>query len=91
MPRPQSKHQLAQQHVEFALSETSQALSKLGGKVRSRSKDLPSPVVHIARQYLEGVINRLRVIQLLLVEKSAETLLRDPFEKNYDKTREVGC
>lgn len=66
MPRPRSKRDLASDHLEHALSECAQALSKLGGRVRHGSKKLPPEPTFTARQYLEGIIARLGVVKALV-------------------------
>lgn len=65
-PKVLSRRQQAAEHLEHALSESAQALTKLGGKTRFKPRELPAPNTYLARQYIEGIINRLRVVQHLV-------------------------
>lgn len=106
-PRPRSKRDLASDHLEHALSECAQALSKLGGRVRHGSKKLPPEPTFTARQYLEGIISRLGVVKALIDVKDRDFIIpitKDPkpptpknvrtldsFERDYDSTRNPQC
>lgn len=59
----------AMQHLEDAERELGKALSTLGGKTRNKPRVFPPPYKFIARQYIESLIVRLRVTQLILAER----------------------
>lgn len=67
--RPMDKRTKALVHLENALRELSLALSTLGGKTRNKPKVFPPPYRFIARQYIESLILRLRVTQLILAKR----------------------
>lgn len=63
------KRTKAMQHLEDAERELGKALSTLGGKTRNKPRVFPPPYRFIARQYIESLIVRLRVTQLVLAER----------------------
>lgn len=78
----------AQVHLEDALRELSKALSLLGGKTRNKPKDWPPPYKYIARQYLESIITRLRVTQLVLARREwLPTAKQEEMIADYEPTR----
>lgn len=83
------KRAQAQIHLEDAQRSLGKALSLLGGKTRNKPKEFPPKYKFIARQYLESIIIRLRVTQVVLAQRKQDhTVASDP---EYDAVREEKC
>lgn len=75
-----TKRQQAADCMERAQREMGKALSLLGGRVRSRPRDIPYPWDFIARQHLEIAMYRAQVAAMALAHGRGG----DAVEKNPD-------
>jgi hypothetical protein len=82
----------AQVLLEDAQRSLSKALSLLGGKTRNKPKEFPPRYKYITRQYLESIIIRLRVTQLVLAQRKQDhTIKPSAFADEYEKERKEQC
>jgi hypothetical protein len=72
MPKPNSKKQRALDAIARAQAEVGKALSLLGGRTRYKPK--VHDRIYTARQYLESIDHRLKVVTDLVVLGNAKTV-----------------
>lgn len=83
----------AQVLLEDAQRSLGKALSLLGGKTRNKPKSFPPAYKYVARQYIESVIVRLRVTQVILAQRDPKVWAESYqlLMKEYEKDRIERC
>lgn len=98
MPRSNSKRSRALDQLTIAQDALAKALTLLGGRPRGLPRKVPAPRDWQARSFIISCINRLDTVQYYLTDfiisikpDPNPPVLRDDFEREYDKTRNPSC